>query len=154
MVSVCKLRNKITLSQCCCPLQNFCKLIILWCVRRLLIWKEAMEKKGLRVNAGRTKVMTCGTGLDLLQSSGDYPCTVCRTGVGNNNIYWMAENSGCIRNAVGYNDWHQILIIGEQGACIYGRPQTEVQVWPDKLEVVASFYKKFDHYYTSKHPDF
>ena len=27
------------------------------CVRRLLIWKEAMEKKGLRVNAGKTKVM-------------------------------------------------------------------------------------------------
>ena len=35
-------------------------------VRRLLIWKEAMEKKGLRVNAGKTKVMICGTGLDLL----------------------------------------------------------------------------------------
>ena len=27
------------------------------CVRRLLIWKEAMEKKGLRVNAGKTKVL-------------------------------------------------------------------------------------------------
>ena len=57
------------------------------CVRRLLIWKEAMEKKGLRVNAGKTKVMICGTGLDLLQSSGEYPCAVCRTGVGNNSIY-------------------------------------------------------------------
>ena len=40
------------------------------CVKRLLMWKEAMEKKGLRVNAGKTKVMICGTGLDLLQSSG------------------------------------------------------------------------------------
>ena len=57
------------------------------CVRRLLIWKEAMEKKGLRVNAGKTKVMICGTGLDLLQSSGEYPCAFCRTGVGNNSIY-------------------------------------------------------------------
>ena len=57
------------------------------CVRRLLIWKEAMEKKGLRVNSGKTKVMICGTGLDLLQSSGEYPCAVCRTGVGNNSIY-------------------------------------------------------------------
>ena len=43
------------------------------CVRRLLIWKKAMEKEGLRVNAGKTKVMICGTGLDLLQSSGEYP---------------------------------------------------------------------------------
>ena len=41
-------------------------------VRRLLIWKEAMEKKGLRVHAGKTKVMKCGTGPDLLQSSGEY----------------------------------------------------------------------------------
>ena len=49
------------------------------CGRRLLIWKEAMEKKGLRVNAGKTKVMICGMG--LLQSSGEYPCTVCRTGL-------------------------------------------------------------------------
>ena len=34
------------------------------CVRRLLIWKEAVEKLGLRVNAGKTKVIICGTGLD------------------------------------------------------------------------------------------
>ena len=45
------------------------------CVRWLLIWKKAMEK-GLRVNAGKTKVMICGTGLDLLQSSGEYPFAV------------------------------------------------------------------------------
>ena len=51
------------------------------CVRRLLTWKEAMEEKGLRVNAGKTKIMICGTGLDLLQSSGEFPCAVCRTGV-------------------------------------------------------------------------
>ena len=57
------------------------------CVRRLLIWKEAMEKKGSRVNVGKTKVMICGAGLDLLQSSGEYPCAVCPTGVGNNSIY-------------------------------------------------------------------
>ena len=44
------------------------------CVRRLLTWKEAMEKKVLRVNAGKTKIMICGTGLDLLQSSGEFPC--------------------------------------------------------------------------------
>ena len=57
------------------------------CVRRLLLWKEATEKKGLRLNAGKTKVLICGTGLNLLQSSGEYPCAVCRTGVSNNSIY-------------------------------------------------------------------
>ena len=57
------------------------------CVRRLLIWKEAMEKKELRVNTGKTKVMICGISLDLLQSSGECPCIACRTGVSNNSIY-------------------------------------------------------------------
>ena len=57
------------------------------CVRRLLIAKDDIEKKRLRVNAGKTKVMICGMGLDLLKSSGEYPCTVCSTDVGNNSIY-------------------------------------------------------------------
>ena len=57
------------------------------CVRRLLTWKEAMQKKGLRVNAGKTKIMICGMGLDLLQSSDEFPCAVCRTGVGSNIIF-------------------------------------------------------------------
>ena len=57
------------------------------CVRRLLTWKEAMEKKGLRVNAGKTKIMICGTGLDLLQSLDVFPCAVCRSGVGSNRIW-------------------------------------------------------------------
>ena len=57
------------------------------CVRRLLTWKEAMEEKGLRVNAGKTKIMICGTRLDLLQSSGEFPCAVCRSGVGSNSIF-------------------------------------------------------------------
>ena len=57
------------------------------CVRRILTWKEAMEEKGLRVNAGKTKIVICGTGLDLLQSSGEFPCAVCHTGVGSNSIF-------------------------------------------------------------------
>ena len=57
------------------------------CVRRLLTWKEAMEEKGLRVNAGKTKIMISSRGLDLLQSSGEFPCAVCRTGVGSNSIF-------------------------------------------------------------------
>ena len=57
------------------------------CVRRLLTWKGAMEEKGLRVNVEKTKIMICGTGLDLLQSSGEFPCTVCHTGVGSNSIF-------------------------------------------------------------------
>ena len=49
------------------------------CVRRLLTWKETMEEKGLRLSAGKTKIMICGADLDLLQSSGEFTCAVCHT---------------------------------------------------------------------------
>ena len=47
------------------------------CVDRMLAWKEDMERKRLRVNVGKTKIMIGGTGLDLLQSSGKFPCAIC-----------------------------------------------------------------------------
>ena len=111
------------------------------CVRRLLIWKEAMEKKGLRVNAGKTKVMICGTGLDLLQNSGEYPCAVCRTGVGNNSIYcklWVHKKCSGLQLLTPHPDYRFARCMGN-ARTIDGRPQSEVQVRPDKLEVVASF---------------
>ena len=114
------------------------------CVRRLLIWKEAMEKKGLRVNAGKTKVMICGTGLDLLQSSGEYPCAVCRTGVGNNSIYcngcklWVHKKCSGLQRLTPNPNYRCARCMGNARP-IDGRPQSEVQVGPDKLEVVASF---------------
>ena len=55
------------------------------CVRWLLTWKEAVEEKELRENAGKTKIMICGTGLDLLQSR-QAPMSLCCTGVGSNSI--------------------------------------------------------------------
>ena len=103
-----------------------------------------MEKKGLRVNAGKTKVMICGTGLNLLQSSGEYPCAVCHTKVGNNSIFC----NGCTLQVHKKCSGLQPLTPNPDYRCarclrnahtIDGRPQSEVQVGPDKLEVVASF---------------
>ena len=103
-----------------------------------------MEKKGLRVNAGKTKVMICGTGLDLLQSSGEYPYTVCRTGVGNNSIYcngcklWVHKKCSGLQRLTPNSDYRCARCMGNARP-IDSRPQNEVQVGPDKLEVVASF---------------
>ena len=69
------------------------------CVRRLLTSKEAMEKKGLRVNAGKTKIMICGRGLDLLQSSGEFTSVVLEWAATASSA--MAASTGCTRNAVG-----------------------------------------------------
>ena len=63
------------------------------CVRRLLTWKEAMGKKGLRVNAGKTKIMIYGTGLDHVPSVAlEWAATASSA---------MAASTGCTRNEVG-----------------------------------------------------
>ena len=112
------------------------------CIRRLLTWKEAMEEKGLRVNAGKTKIMICGTGLDLLQSSGEFPCAVCRTGVGSNSIFckgckhWVHKKCSGLKRLTEDPDYRCTRCKGTARP-LDGRPQK--QVGPDKLEVVASF---------------
>ena len=54
-----------------------------------------------------------------------------------------AVSIGCIRSAVSSSTWQRTLITGVHRAGtarpLDGRPQREVQVGPDKLEVVASF---------------
>ena len=114
------------------------------CVRRLLTWKEAMEKKGLRVNAGKTKIMICRTGLDLLQSSGKFPYAACCTGVGSNSIFcngykhWVHKKCSGLKRLKKNPDYRCTQCQGTARP-LDGRLQKEVQVGPDKLEVVASF---------------
>ena len=55
-------------------------------------WKTEMEKKGLRVNMGKTKIMESGLNLDVLKKSGKYPCGVCQSGVGSSNAIFCG---GC-----------------------------------------------------------
>ena len=71
-----------------------------------------MDEKGLRVNAGKTKIMICGMGLDLLQSSvSSHALSVA--------LEWAATASsakavstGCIRSAVGSSAGQRTLITG------------------------------------------
>ena len=114
------------------------------CVRRLLTWKETMEEKGPRVNSGKTKIMICGTGLDPLQSSGEFPCAVCHTGVGSNSIFcngckhWVHKKCSGLKHLAKAPDYRCTRCQGT--ACpLVGRPHKEVQVETDKLEVEASF---------------
>ena len=103
-----------------------------------------MEKKALRVNAVKTKVMICGTDLDLLQSSGEYPCAVCRTGVGNNSVYcngcklWVLKKCSRLQRLTPSPGYRCAWRMGNT-RFIDGKPQSEVQTGHDKLEVVSSF---------------
>ena len=107
-------------------------------VRRLLTWKEAMEEKGLGVYAGKIKIIICGMGLDLLQSSS------CRTGVDSNSIFckgckhWVYKKCSGLKRLTEDPDYRCTRCQGTARP-LDGRPQREVQVGPDKLDVVASF---------------
>ena len=57
-------------------------------------WKTEMEKKGLRMNMGKTKVVESGINLGVLKKSGKYPCGVCQSGVGSSNAIFCG---GCKR---------------------------------------------------------
>ena len=114
------------------------------CVRRLLTWKGAMEEKGLRVNAGKTKIIICGTGLDLMQSSGEFPCAVCRTGVGSKSIFckgckhWVHKKCSGLKRLTEDLDSRCTRCQGTARP-LDSRAHRDVQVGSDKLEVVASF---------------
>ena len=49
------------------------------------------------MNAGKTTIMICATGLDLLQRSDNFPCAICRTAVGSDTD----ACTRCTRSAVG-----------------------------------------------------
>ena len=60
-----------------------------------------MEEKGLRVNAGKTKIMICGTGLDLcrVQASSHVLSVALEWAATASSA--KAVSTGCIRSAVG-----------------------------------------------------
>ena len=104
------------------------------CVRRHLAWKEAMEEKGLRANAGKTMIMIGSMGLDLLQSSGEFACAVCRTGVDSNSIfcnsckYWVHKKCSGLKSLTKDLDFRCTQCQGT--ACLLdGRPQLGSPSW-------------------------
>ena len=103
-----------------------------------------MAKKGLSVNAVKTNIIFCSTGLDLLQSSGEFPCAVCRTEVGSNSIFcngckhWVHKKCSGLKRLTKDPDYRCTRCWGTAHP-LDGRPLKEVQVGSDKLEMVASF---------------
>ena len=109
-------------------------------------WKTEMEAKCLRVNMGKTKIMVSGVNLQTLKGSGEYPCSVCRKGVGSNSIYcagcshWVHKKcSGVIGSLKSIPDYRCSRCKGTARP-IEGRPHNEWLLMQDKkLDVVDSF---------------
>jgi len=75
-------------------------------MEKLRKWKESMEAKGLRVNVSKTKVMRCNVNTQQPQTSGKYPCGICRKGVGRNSLEctrcrkWIHKKCSGIKGAL------------------------------------------------------
>ena len=49
-------------------------------------WRTAMERRGLKVNLEKTKVLVTGKPIETRRETGRYPCGVCSSGTGCNSI--------------------------------------------------------------------
>jgi len=115
------------------------------CLAKLKAWKDGMERKGLRVNMKKTKLLVSGSGLNILKDSGTHPCAVCRSGVGSNSIqctecrFWVHKKCCGIQGKLVNNPDYRCPRCLGLSRPIDGRPITEVAVNGTNLEVEASF---------------
>ena len=115
-------------------------------LEKLKTLKSEMEKKGLRVNMGKTKIMVSGMNLDLLKKSGKDPCGVCQKGVGSNAIFcggclcWIHKKCSGIKGPLRPDpDFRCARCLGKARP-VDGRTVKEVKVHDEKLEAVPEFY--------------
>ena len=112
---------------------------------KLKTWKTEMEKKGLRVNMGKTKIMVSGMDLDLLKKSGKDPCGVCQKVVGSNAIFcggclcWTHKKCSGIKGPLRPDPDFRCTRCQGKAWPIDGRTVKEVKVDDEKLEAVPEF---------------
>ena len=112
---------------------------------KMAVWKNGLDSKGLKLNMGKTKVMTLGRGLHTLQTCGKYLCVVCRKSVGKNSIFcceclfWVHKKCSDIPGRlVEVPDFRCRRCLGNAWV-IGGRPCVAVQLAGGKLDVVDNF---------------
>ena len=62
-------------------------------INRFNSWKESLEKRGLKINIEKTKVMVTGRAPVVRWNTGRFPCSCCGRGVGSNSVLC----TGCSR---------------------------------------------------------
>ena len=112
--------------------------------QKLDAWKVNLEKKGLRVNMKKTKIMFSGVNMDTLIDTGANPCGVCRSGVGKNSIFcpgckhWVHKCSGIRGRLVEDEDFQCNRCCG-LARPIDGRPCDSITLGGHTLKVVDTF---------------
>ena len=113
--------------------------------QKLDAWKVNLEKKGLRVNMKKTKIMFSGVNMDTLIDTGVYPCGVCRSGVGKNSIfcpgckYWVHKKCSGIHGRLVEDEDFQCNRCCGLARPIDGRPSDSITLGGHTLDVVDTF---------------
>ena len=68
--------------------------------RRVTDWSASLLGKGLKVNAGKSKVMVGGSGGKMIVNSGEWPCGFCGKGVQANSVQCTIYKNGFTNGAV------------------------------------------------------
>ena len=112
---------------------------------KLRTWRSEMEKKGLRVNMGKTKLMSSGSNFDVLEKSGKYSSDVCQASVGRNAIQcegcrqWVHKKCSGIKDSLTSDlDFRCARCLGT-ARFVDGRLAKEVMIGDEKLLVVPKF---------------
>ena len=71
-------------------------------------WKGEMERRGLKVNIGKTKLLVTGKTGEVVQS-GRYPCGVCGSGVGVNSILCTSCEKWCHKRCSGLANLNRVV---------------------------------------------
>ena len=93
-----------------------------------------MENKGLRLNTGKAKLMTCGIGFNTIKPSEKYPCSLCRAGVGRNLIFytscdaWVHKKCSGIKGYIWLHLLKKSLIENFIFSAVDGRPAEHVSL--------------------------
>ena len=110
---------------------------------KLRTWRSEMEKKGLRVNMAKTKLMVSGSNLDVLKKFGNYPCGVCQAGVGRNAIQlggcrqWVHKKCSGIKGSLNSDIKFRCARCLGTARPVDGRLVKEVVIGDEKLEKVV-----------------
>ena len=54
---------------------------------KMAVWKNGLEPKRLKVDMQKTKFMISSSDLCTLQTSGKYPCALCRKVAGQSSVF-------------------------------------------------------------------
>ena len=115
-----------------------------WLVK-LKTWSSEMEKKGLKVNMGKTKLMVSGSNFDVLRKYRKCPCGVCRAGVGRKAIQcggcrqWVHKKCSGIKGPLTSDLNFRCTRCFGTARPVDGRLVKKVMIGDENLEVIPEF---------------